>query len=212
MKIFTFIVVALISLTVFGTEKTALPAVSNLPKDAPYLDEVTGVEFPACTGFFCKEIVKKNPNPVFGTLVRYANERGSCADVYIYSLNTVADPVAEKEFEAHFAETKENILSLASKPEDGHLKSVSEKTMKSPANEWMEKIPSLRQATFLFGIAEDEYYSELHMFLCKGRIIKIRISYPSDIPEEAENAKEFLNALLSLFHNKTVDHNGCCTH
>ena len=53
------------------------------PAMEAFVDKDTLMVFPAQVDTFQKVRVRKNENPVFGTVVRYENETGSCADVYI---------------------------------------------------------------------------------------------------------------------------------
>ena len=69
------------------------------PAMEEFIDKDTRLVFPAQVDTFQKVRVRKNENPVFGTVVRYENELGSCADVYIYSLDTSAKPVPQELFE-----------------------------------------------------------------------------------------------------------------
>ena len=48
-----------------------------------FIDKDTKLGFPAIVDTVQKVRVRKNENPVFGTVVRYENEAGTCADVYI---------------------------------------------------------------------------------------------------------------------------------
>ena len=71
------------------------------PAMEEFVDKDTRLVFPAQIDTFQKVRVRKNENPVFGTVVRYENESGACADVYIYSLDTDATPVRRDMFEKH---------------------------------------------------------------------------------------------------------------
>ena len=53
------------------------------PAMEAFVDKDTMLVFPAQVDTFQKVRVRKNENPVFGTVVRYENEDGTCADVYI---------------------------------------------------------------------------------------------------------------------------------
>ena len=53
------------------------------PAMEAFVDKDTMLVFPAQVDTFQKVRVRKNENPVFGTVVRYENEAGTCADVYI---------------------------------------------------------------------------------------------------------------------------------
>ena len=53
------------------------------PAMESFVDKDTLLVFPAQVDTFQKVRVRKNENPVFGTVVRYENEAGTCADVYI---------------------------------------------------------------------------------------------------------------------------------
>ena len=83
------------------------------PAMEAFVDKDTLLVFPAQIDTFQKVRVRKNENPVFGTVVRYENELGSCADVYIYSLDTAAKPVQQDAYEKHCLETDQGILNLS---------------------------------------------------------------------------------------------------
>lgn len=164
-----------------------------LPKDAPYTDPATGVVFPAEISSYTKHQVTRNLNPVYGTAIRYFNEIGSCADIYIYSLDTSAAPVNQEQFAEHYKETKEVIMKLPAGA--GPVNSVA----------CVEEFkfngrPDILGCAFLIGVEDDdEIYSELIMFLFKGNIVKMRITYETNNPSEKESAYQFSREIIRLF-------------
>ena len=64
------------------------PVYERRPFLEDYVDADTGVRLPPRIGNYRKNEVVKNFNPMIGTVIRYADPQGNCADVYIYSLDT----------------------------------------------------------------------------------------------------------------------------
>ena len=84
--------------------------VVSLPKETPYADDATGAVFPARIGSFAKTNVTKNLNPYYGTVIRYANDYGSSADVYIYALDLKTVNLSAEQWRKHYDEVKGNIV------------------------------------------------------------------------------------------------------
>ena len=110
-------VLCLSAIVAFAQDVFLRPALED------FIDKDTKLVFPAIVETFQKVRVRKNENPVFGTVVRYENESGTCADVYIYSLDTGAKEVSPDDFEKHFQETDQGILKLAE--QNARIKAVS---------------------------------------------------------------------------------------
>ena len=89
--------------------------VVSLPKETPYADDATGAVFPARIGSFAKTNVTKNLNPYYGTVIRYANDYGSSADVYIYALDLKTVNLSAEQWRKHYDEVKGNITHLTGK-------------------------------------------------------------------------------------------------
>ena len=160
-----------------------------------FIDKDTKLVFPAIVDTFQKVRVRKNENPVFGTVVRYENEAGTCADVYIYSLDTGAKEVRADEFEKHFQETDQGILKLAQ--QNSRIKSVSR--LEAPDR----KTPGPgREARYRIDSLPDPMDSVLYLALYRGKLVKLRVSYAPDDKDEAVHAGLFIDAISAMLVEK----------
>lgn len=168
-------------------------------KNIPYSDEDVGVIFPAQISSFSKTEVRKKNNPMYGTVIRYAGNLGGCsADIYLYSLKMEPALISAKEFEEHAYEVAaKNIMRLPTL---------------SPTLEAVEELAhfdlfvndkktGLRK-TFHFTISGGDYISEMVLFPCYARIIKLRLSYPEGLVSAGKDAEEFIKHITSLFFQK----------
>lgn len=152
-----------------------------------YRDAETGLVFPPRVGEYMKTRVCLNQDPVFGTKIRYENEAGDCADVYLYALDSLGSPVGDAAFERHFQETRDSILNL---PKQTRLvKDVAAKSMPDA-----EAMP--HAALFRIRGRDEEFDSLLFMALFHGRVVKVRLS-ASDDGDLPESAFEFLNEIAA---------------
>ena len=164
-----------------------------------FIDKDTGLEFPAIVDTFQKVRVRKNENPVFGTVVRYENEAGTCADVYIYSLDTGAKEVRQDMFEKHFRETDLGILDMPS--ENRNIKSV--KHIEAPGRKAPE---NGFEAHYHILSGSVEMNSVLFLALYRGKLVKVRVSYYPEDSDEAAHACLFIDAVSAMLNkNKTEE-------
>ena len=160
-----------------------------------FIDKDTKLVFPAIVDTFQKVRVRKNENPVFGTVVRYENEAGTCADVYIYSLDTGAKEVRADEFEKHFQETDQGILKLAE--QNTRINAVTR--LETPDR----KTPGPgREARYRIDSVPDPMDSILYLALYRGKLVKLRVSYAPDDKDEAEHAGLFIDAISAMLVEK----------
>ena len=156
-----------------------------------FIDKDTKLVFPAIVDTFQKVRVRKNENPVFGTVVRYENEAGTCADVYIYSLDTGAKEIRADEFEKHFQETDQGILKLAE--QNARIKTVTR--LETPDR----KTPGPgREARYRIDSVPDPMDSILYLALYRGKLVKLRVSYAPDDKDEAVHAGLFIDAVAAM--------------
>ena len=171
------------------------PVYERRPFLEDYVDADTGVRLPPRIGNYRKNEVVKNFNPMIGTVIRYADPQGNCADVYIYSLDTSNLDVTQKAAEAHFKEIKQAIENL---PQHlGHVKevvSLGEEALKRPP-----KVQG-RCASFRLSIVGDLRISELAVFPFKRKIIKIRASGSPYSSKEDIQYAEFLETVCKAFN------------
>ncbi len=161
------------------------------PKAEAYLDESTGVEFPAKLGLFVKSQVVRNSNPYYGTVVRYSSSDGSCADVYIYSLGSAPDP---EQLKLHFKSVLKVIESLPASS-GGPVKAVSfkdEAKMKLGSKGSIEAY----KADFSFEAAGSLFDSNLALFAFKDKVVKMRVSRPSGSKVDGD---AFVSGIARLF-------------
>lgn len=80
-----------------------------------YTDPETKAVFPAEAGVFRKQEVIRSFNPMIGTTIRYTNQDGDCADIYIYTLPESSEPPSDELLRKHYQTLKTAILNLPSK-------------------------------------------------------------------------------------------------
>ena len=182
-------VLCLSAIVAFAQDVFLRPALED------FIDKDTKLVFPAIVDTFQKVRVRKNENPVFGTVVRYENEAGTCADVYIYSLDTGAKEVRADEFEKHFQETDQGILKLAE--QNTRIKAVTR--LETPDR----KTPGPgREARYHIDSVPDPMDSILYLALYRGKLVKLRVSYAPDDKDEAEHAGLFIDAVSAMLVEK----------
>ena len=172
-------------------EKTQdAPRVVYRPADEAFKDEATGLTFSSRISGYYKAAVSCNVNPAYGTIIRYQNEV-PCGDIYIYSLDSQGKPVSQEAAEKEFTAVVQSIRTM---PERSSLvESVIPKTdlgLELPAGAYGQR--------FVIKSNGEEMKSLLILFLCKGKIIKVRISYPADDQQEVQSAILFCKEILKF--------------
>ena len=168
------------------------------PAMESFVDKDTGLEFPAIVDTFQKVRVRKNENPVFGTVVRYENEAGTCADVYIYSLDTGAKAVRQDMFEKHCRETDEGILKMSEN--NRNIKSV--KHIEAPER----KAPETgfeAHYSILNGTVQMD--SVLYLALYRGKLVKVRVTYFPEDADEKRHAGLFVDAVCAILNRNKAE-------
>ena len=162
------------------------------PAMEAFVDKDTLLVFPAQVDTFQKVRVRKNENPVFGTVVRYENESGACADVYIYSLDNAAKPVNRDMYEKHCMETDQGILNLPvqnPKIKVEHLDAPGRKTSGGGY-----------EAFYRIQNGSTRMVSVLYLALYKGKLVKVRISYSPEDTDEVTHARLFVDAIAAMLN------------
>ena len=178
--------------------------VVSLPKDAAYADDETGAVFPARIGNFTKTSVTKNLNPYYGTVIRYANDYGASADVYIYSLDLKSAKLTAEQRLRHYDEVKTNISHLTGKSAPlGEVVILGEFTLQAPEDTVrklaLDSAMVGKRCSFSFSIGEDPFFSELVIFSIGSKIVKLRVTFSREITAEKGNALLFLNTVCREF-------------
>lgn len=177
--IFPLFILAVLLIPVLSSddndEAGSRPDVFKRPSDEVYSDDFSKMVFPAKAGIFKKTAVKKNMNPVFGTVIRYIGDNDECADIYIYSLDTSAAAVTSEEFDEHVKDVCKSITSMPQK--NKIIKKVSLIDGSKGINE--NKKGVFFTVTYAITVDSEEVISRLTMFMVNGRIIKIRTTYPA---------------------------------
>ena len=171
------------------------PVFERRPFLEEYVDADTGVRLPPRIGNYRKNEVVKNFNPLIGTVIRYADPQGSCADIYIYSLDSTNQVVSEKAALTHFREIKQAIENLPKRL--GHVKEVQalgEEALRCPP-----KVAG-RCATFRLNIIGELRISELAVFPFRQKIIKIRASTSPCSSKEEFHYADFLKTVCEAFN------------
>ena len=180
----------------------ALPATAQdvflRPAMETFIDKETGLEFPAIVDVFQKVRVRKNENPVFGTVVRYENEAGTCADVYIYSLDTGAKAVSRDTFEKHCQETDQGILDMTAKSRNiQSVKHIEAPGRKAPDNGY--------EVHYRIQNGSVQMDSILFLGLYRGKLVKIRVSYFPEDSDEAALACLFIDAVSAMLNKNKAE-------
>ena len=162
------------------------------PAMESFVDKDTLLVFPAQIDTFQKVRVRKNENPVFGTVVRYENETGTCADVYIYSLDTGAKPVSREMFEKHCRETDRDILNLSEQNPKIKAERLEAPGRKAPEGGY-EMFYRIRNGSTPMD-------SVLFLALYKGKLVKVRISYSPEDADEITHAGLFIDFLAAMLN------------
>ena len=161
------------------------------PAMEAFVDKDTLLVFPAQVDTFQKVRVRKNENPVFGTVVRYENELGTCADVYIYSLDTGAKPVLRDMYEKHCRETEQDILKMPDQnPKITSVAHVETPGRKTSGNGY--------EALFRIQYGTAQLDSILYLALYEGKLVKVRISYSPEDADESVQAYRFVDFVAAL--------------
>ena len=183
----------------FGALSAEAQEVFLRPALESFVEKDTMLEFRAQIGTFQKVRVRKNEkHPVFGTVVRYENEIGSCADVYIYSLDEEDTAVTAEMFEKHFRETDRDIMKLPETKLDMELpehKIRSVTRAEAPGRKapegCFEAYYHIRNGAMLMD-------SVLYLALYRNRLVKVRVSYsPEDEGEDAA-AYSFIDSIAEM--------------
>ena len=173
-----------------GVLPAAAQDIFRRPAKEAFVDKDTLLVFPAQVDTFQKVRVRKNENPVFGTVVRYENELGSCADVYIYSLDTGAKQVRRDTFEKHCQETDRGILDLPAQNPKITVKHLDIPERKAPAGGFEAHYRIMNGSTPMDSV--------LYLALFKGKLIKIRISYSPEDKDESTHAGLFIDFVAAM--------------
>ena len=171
-------------------QKADAPKIVYRPADASFKDEFTGLIFKSRISGYNKFAVSCNVNPAYGTIIRYQNEV-ACGDVYIYSLDSKGNPLSPEAAKLEFDAVVKSIRTM---PERSSL--VESVTVKQETG---LKLPSgVSGQCFKIRSHGEDMQSLLLMFLCKGKIIKLRVSCPADDLQEVQEALLFCKEILKL--------------
>ena len=182
----------------FGALSAEAQGVFLRPALEAFVEKDTMLEFHAQIGTFQKVRVRKNENPVFGTVVRYENEAGTCADVYIYSLDTGAKPVQKDMYAKHCEETDQGILKMsAQNPKITSVVHMEAPGRKAPDNGYEMQYRIQNGATLMDSV--------LYLALYRGKLIKVRISYSPEDLDEAAHAYIFIDAVAAMLNKEKND-------
>lgn len=191
-RIFLFCLAGILCLR--GVLPAAAQDIFRRPAMEAFVDKDTLLVFPAQVDSFQKVRVRKNENPVFGTVVRYENELGTCADVYIYSLDTGAKPVGRDTFEKHCQETDRGILDLHAQNQRITAEHIDAPGRKTPDGGFEAHYRILNGSTPMDSV--------LFLALYKGKIIKIRISYSPEDKDESAQAGLFIDVVAAMLNKE----------
>lgn len=170
------------------------PLYERRPALENYVDADTGATLPAQIGRFKKTEVIKNFNPLIGTVVRYSDPDGDCADIYIYSLSGSGQTVLPDTARAHFETICRAIINLPKKSSQvSEVIPLGEKALEHPP-----KVLG-QSASFRINIAGDFRNSELAVFPFGSKIVKLRISSSPYAPKD-EDLGYFTKAVCAAFN------------
>lgn len=195
-----FAILAFLFCTFFPYALHAESGIATLlfrPAAESYTDQTTGLVFPSVIGEFTKNRVTMNKIPGIGTTVRYVNEMGPCADVYIFAPQ--ADPekaIPEDEFKLVFSSTSATICNLSK--QGGTVQKVVQQSADDLKTD--ETVPHLK-AFFRIESKTEPLDSLLIMARKGNRIIKIRISWSAGVQQEQDDSVSFANTVLQIIGN-----------
>lgn len=192
-SILASLLIGAVPLCIFAGD-AAGPEVEYRPADEVFKDEVTGLKFSNRVAAYSKFAVSCNVNPVYGNVVRYRSET-ACGDVYIYSLNSKGDPVAQDALGKEFSDVVKSICTMPER--SSMVKSVAVVEMAD-----LKLPPEILCRSFRIRTDSEEMKSLLVMLLYKGKIIKIRVSFPVDDPMAERDAIHFCKEILALTGRK----------
>ena len=183
----------------FGALSAEAQEVFLRPALEVFVEKDTMLEFQAQIGTFHKVRVRKNEkHSVFGTVVRYENEAGTCADVYIYSLDTGAKAVSRDTFEKHCRETDLGILDMSSKSRNiQSVKHIEVSGRKAPENGFEAHYPIQNGSV--------QMDSVLFLGLYRGKLVKVRVSYFPEDSDEAAHAGLFIDAVSAMLNKNKAE-------
>ena len=169
-----------------------------------FVEKDTMLEFRAQIGTFQKVRVRRNEkHPVFGTVVRYENEIGSCADVYIYSLDEEDTAVTAEMFEKHFRETDRDIMKLPETKLDAELPDHKIRSVTRAEAPGRKAPEGGFEAYYRIKNGSTLMDSVLYLALYRNRLVKVRVSYsPEDEGEDAA-AYSFIDSIAEMMNGKT---------
>ena len=161
-----------------------------------YSDQDTGVRFPAEIGSYRKTEVVRNFNPLIGTVIRYVDSDGGCADIYIYSLDSSKAKISSENFRKHYAHLKKTIENLSKKTSHvSDIKTLDEVMYQKPPH------ISGRQVFYRMKIGGELHNSDLTVFPYEDKIVKIRISTPSYYSSGEKNHLSFFTEYVANLFN-----------
>lgn len=166
-----------------------------LPENTAFTEEQTGVVFPAVIGSYTKSEVRKNPNPVMGTLIRFAGNRGGCtADVFVYTLSENPQKISPEDLRKHYGEVEKQIRNLPEKSEQ------TEAVENTGESEWVHdgQLRALH-GVWQIRLAGESFQSEILLFPRGGYMVKLRITAPAESPDALRDMRQFTEQLCGLF-------------
>lgn len=175
-----------------------------------FIDKDTMLEFPAQVGVFQKVRVRKNEkSQVIGTVIRYENEAGTCADVYIYSLDEDARTVTREMFDDHCRKTDRDIMQMPEKKQDPELK-LPELKIRSVARveTFGHKAPGNGfEAHYRIKNGSVLMDSVLYLALYRNKLVKVFVSYSPEDEDETASAYGFIDSVAEMMKEKSADNN-----
>ena len=179
------------------TDEEPVP-VFNKPFQETYTDPGTGLVCQPELFQFRKISVRNNQNPAFGTTVHYRHGKDAFADIYLYHLDTGANPVSPEQLHEHFQDTEKRILAasrITGLNNEKNLFQVSK--LDSPAfTQNLKVISPVPQASYRFQIQDELTESHLIMFLKHGTLVKIRVT--ATLPCATETFDDLVNFVHSF--------------
>ena len=183
-------------LTLSASAFSAAAKQEHHPFREEYADPDTGIRFPPEIGCYRKTEVVRNFNPLIGTVIRYADADGGCADIYIYSLDSSGKMISGENFLAHYRNLRKTIENLPKKTP--HVSDV--KTLGDVIFQKKPKV-SGRQVFFRMNIGGTLHNSDLTVFPFADKIVKIRISSSSYYSTGETNRFAFFTENIAKLFN-----------
>lgn len=164
------------------------------PLHEAFFESNTDLVFPDVLGEFRKSRVSINQNLQIGTTIRYLNEAGDSADVYVYSTDEKAkiEDMTDEKVKSVFEKSVNAIVSLPK--QSSSVLSVERLSDDVGKNQAVDAC----SAVFRLKLKDETLYSILTILGYQGMFLKIRVSCDASADDAVADSRKFVSAVLQL--------------